>query len=303
MGTTPYKIAAAVAVAVAALATAGAAAALADEASPARAPGGPPRAQPAEGASAAQAPPVVAGAPAGGGASAPEAGAAPGAPPRVLAVSAQGAKPTGASHRHGRARPGRSVAAHAAGGTSVTIRDFSFGPSAITVHAGDTVTWVNEGHANHTATAPGLFDTGILHTGQSASQTFTHAGTFSYRCSVHPFMRAVVTVLPASATGNGTSGPAGGSGSGAPDTASGSENGASGPASGSENGASGQPAQPASAAAPAQRPTLPATGFDTREELVAGLAMLLLGGMLLAAARAARAGRVGAQDRAARRRR
>jgi hypothetical protein len=173
----------------------------------------------------------------------------------------------------------------------VTIRDFSFGPSAITVHAGDTVTWVNEGHANHTATAPGLFDTGILHAGQSASQTFTHAGTFSYRCSVHPFMRAVVTVLPASATGNGASGPA-----------SGSESGKSGTGGRSENSASGQAAQPGSAAASAQGPTLPATGFDTREELVAGLATVLLGGMLLGAARA-RAKRVGTQERAARRRR
>jgi hypothetical protein len=153
----------------------------------------------------------------------------------------------------------------------VTIKDFSFGPSTVTVHAGDTVTWVNEGPSNHTASAAG-FNTGILHTGQSASQTFTHAGTFSYRCSIHPFMRGVVIVLPAPASGGVSP--------------------SSGSAATAGTGASAPATQPAGIGA-TQGPTLPATGFDARREIVAGLAMLALGGTLLAAAGATRRIRAG----------
>jgi plastocyanin len=94
----------------------------------------------------------------------------------------------------------RSPVAGAATGASVAIKDFSFGPSTITIHAGDTVTWANRGPSNHTATAAGMFNTGVLHAGQSASHLFTRAGTFSYRCSIHPFMRGTVTVLSASSS-------------------------------------------------------------------------------------------------------
>jgi plastocyanin len=271
--TTSYKLAAGLGIALTTLATAGLA--RGEDASPARAPRVPQTSQPASGAPTAPAPPAVPAAQPGQP-SAPQ--GAP-APPRVLAVLAQAAKPKTASRHRPRTASKRSATARAAAGSSVTIRDFSFGPSAITVHAGDTVTWTNEGHANHTATAAGGFDTGILHTGQSASQTFTHTGTFSYRCSVHPFMRGVVTVLAAPVAG---AQPASGSASG--------------------TGASAQAAQPPAATA-AQGPTLPATGFDTRAELGAGLAMLALGGMLLVAARPARGRRAGApQQRTARRR-
>jgi plastocyanin len=157
-------------------------------------------------------------------------------------------------------QPKHAPLARAAAGASVTIKDFSFGPSAITIHAGDTVTWVNEGPSNHTATAPGAFNTGILHPGQSASQTFTHAGTFNYRCSIHPFMRAAVTVLPAS----GSAGTAPGSGSEA------ARNSASPPSSAKGSAISTVPGR-----------ALPATGLDTRSEMAAGLMMVLLGSTLL----------------------
>jgi LPXTG-motif cell wall-anchored protein len=152
--------------------------------------------------------------------------------------------------------------ARAAAGASVTIKDFSFGPSTITIHAGDAVTWVNEGPSNHTATAGGVFNTGVLHSGQSASLLFPHAGTFSYRCSIHPFMRGTVTVLAASS-------------SNATPSASGTQAGS--------GGAGAAPAQATgrSAASTTQGPTLPNTGFSGRGEIIAGLAMLALGTVLL----------------------
>jgi plastocyanin len=172
-----------------------------------------------------------------------------------------------AAHAYARAHPvstrPHAPLARAAADTSVTIKDFSFGPSAITIHAGDTVTWVNEGPSNHTATAAGVFNTGVLHSGQSASQVFTHAGTFSYRCSIHPFMRGTVAVLAASS-------------SSATPSASGAEAG-----SGGAGVAPAQAPGTGSAASTAQGPTLPNTGFSARGEGIAGLAMLGLGTVLL----------------------
>ena len=91
--------------------------------------------------------------------------------------------------------PGHQIA-HAASDTSVTIADFQFTPATITIHVGDTVTWINHGPSAHTATAnDGSFNTGVLQKGQSASHTFTTAGTVTYICSIHPFMHGTVVVL------------------------------------------------------------------------------------------------------------
>jgi hypothetical protein len=91
---------------------------------------------------------------------------------------------------------------------SAVIRDFSFAPSSITVTAGQTVTWTNDGPTDHTATAAdGSFDTGILHRGRSRTLTFKHTGTFAYVCSLHPNMHGTLNVK-AAATTPSSSGPA-----------------------------------------------------------------------------------------------
>ena len=79
---------------------------------------------------------------------------------------------------------------------TVAIRDFAFAPANLTINAGDTVRFVNEDNAPHTATADnGSFDTGNLNNGQSASLQFPSAGTFSYFCAVHPRMKGSITVV------------------------------------------------------------------------------------------------------------
>ena len=91
--------------------------------------------------------------------------------------------------------------AHAAADPSASIVDFSFSPSTITIHVGDTITWTNVGHQPHTATANDhSFDTGILKPGQSGSHTFTTPGTYTYFCIVHPYMHGTVIVLANAAT-------------------------------------------------------------------------------------------------------
>jgi LPXTG-motif cell wall-anchored protein len=90
------------------------------------------------------------------------------------------------------------VTAHAAGDPGVSVADFHFAPATTTIHAGDTITWSNDGPSSHTATARnGGFDTGVLKKGQSASHTFTQPGTFTYFCQIHPFMHGTIVVLAA----------------------------------------------------------------------------------------------------------
>lgn len=132
---------------------------------------------------------------------------------------AHGSTPAGRRRLHERKKAGGIVAlsvthdgkfvgglahaalARAAADVGGSIVDFSFSPSTITVHVGDTVTWTNTGQAPHTATATnGSFNTGLLHHGQSGSHTFNTAGTFSYYCAVHPYMKGTVVVLAATTT-------------------------------------------------------------------------------------------------------
>ncbi len=76
---------------------------------------------------------------------------------------------------------------------TVAIRGFEFVPSNLTVSAGDTVIWINEDDAPHTATGGG-FDTGTLNKGEQKGFRFTSGGTINYRCSIHPAMRATLTI-------------------------------------------------------------------------------------------------------------
>lgn len=81
------------------------------------------------------------------------------------------------------------------GGNTVTISNFSFAPTTLTVKVGDTVTWTNTDSVGHSAIADGgTFDTGIIAQGQTGKTTFTKAGTFTYHCSVHPSMKATIVV-------------------------------------------------------------------------------------------------------------
>ncbi|MFH1861381.1 MAG: plastocyanin/azurin family copper-binding protein [bacterium] len=77
----------------------------------------------------------------------------------------------------------------------VDIVDFSFQPQHLFVMPGTTVTWTNWDAVGHTVTDDGgIFDSGILSTGQSWSYTFASVGDFSYHCTPHPMMVAEVHV-------------------------------------------------------------------------------------------------------------
>ncbi|HEV8468796.1 MAG TPA: cupredoxin family copper-binding protein [Candidatus Limnocylindria bacterium] len=83
--------------------------------------------------------------------------------------------------------------------SAVTIQNSAFNPPSTTVRAGDAVRWTNADAFSHTSTADGgLWDTGVIRAGGSASITFTSAGTFAYHCAIHAFMKGTVIVLATS---------------------------------------------------------------------------------------------------------
>lgn len=77
---------------------------------------------------------------------------------------------------------------------AITISNFAFTPSALTVKAGTTVTWTNQDGVSHTVTSQGVFNSGVLANGQSFQHLFDTAGTFDYGCSIHPSMKGKIIV-------------------------------------------------------------------------------------------------------------
>jgi len=91
---------------------------------------------------------------------------------------------------------------------AVTIENFAFSPSSITVSVGTTVTWTNNDTVPHTATSNAgvspAFDTGTINPGGSASVTFNTPGTFGYFCAIHPQMMGTVVVTGGGGDGGTT---------------------------------------------------------------------------------------------------
>src|SRR5574338_657263 len=93
-----------------------------------------------------------------------------------------------------------------------TEAKFWYEPPVITVHVGDTVTWLNSDNEIHTVTSGegvdrgqfaqgkmegipnGYFDSGPFKPRQLWSDTFDKTGTFYYFCTIHPWMNGVVVV-------------------------------------------------------------------------------------------------------------
>jgi len=92
-----------------------------------------------------------------------------------------------------------AASAPPAGATAaIRIAGFAFGPPALTVAAGSTVTWTNDDDAPHTvAWDDGTAASGSLAKGGAPySRTFDTPGTFAYACGIHPAMKGSVTVEP-----------------------------------------------------------------------------------------------------------
>lgn len=114
----------------------------------------------------------------------------------VVAVAMVASMDWGMSSMH---RGGRDTSGDAqiSGSLDETIRveDFAFRPGNLQVPVGARVTWSNQDSAPHDATARNAdWKTGRLSRGESTSLTFDESGVFEFYCSIHPQMKARLSV-------------------------------------------------------------------------------------------------------------
>jgi plastocyanin len=70
--------------------------------------------------------------------------------------------------------------------TTITIGERAFMSAETVVPMGTMISWRNLGREQHTATSPGVWDSGLLRAQQSWSAVFAVPGTFDYVCLIHP---------------------------------------------------------------------------------------------------------------------
>jgi plastocyanin len=82
--------------------------------------------------------------------------------------------------------------------SAVTIDNFAFSPSAITVKAGTTVTWTNRDEEPHSVVSSEepMRSPTLAGKTNTFSHTFAKPGTYHYNCGIHPFMHGTVEVTP-----------------------------------------------------------------------------------------------------------
>ena len=122
----------------------------------------------------------------GGGASpSPAASGAGSTPPPSTAASLPGRPSAVASPSEA------GACAPADAGTVATVKvriaSFAYSPETVEAKVGDVIAWTNEDSAPHTATLEdGSCTTDRLATGSSGSLVFSVAGTYTYKCAIHP---------------------------------------------------------------------------------------------------------------------
>jgi plastocyanin len=88
-----------------------------------------------------------------------------------------------------------AAAATPAPTVDLNISKFAFVPKEVTIAPGTTIVWINRDETPHTVTSNNKsFASKGLDTGDKFEHTFASEGDFSYTCTIHPFMTAVVHV-------------------------------------------------------------------------------------------------------------
>ena len=78
----------------------------------------------------------------------------------------------------------------------VRVVDFAFDPGTVKARVGQKVKWEHQdaGVTHSVVALDGGFRSGELEEGDEFSHLFQRAGTFAYRCGIHPDMRGAVRV-------------------------------------------------------------------------------------------------------------
>ena len=77
----------------------------------------------------------------------------------------------------------------------VHMHNFAFAPATVHIKAGDTVEWINDDDDAHTVDSTDKsFTSGGLDTHDKYLHAFAKAGSFTYFCALHPYMKGTVIV-------------------------------------------------------------------------------------------------------------
>ena len=75
------------------------------------------------------------------------------------------------------------------------MKNVNYLQQRLQIIVGTTVEWTNNDPMPHTVTAVnGSFNSGLINPGKKYRHTFTKAGTFSFFCQPHPFMKGTIVV-------------------------------------------------------------------------------------------------------------
>jgi plastocyanin len=88
-------------------------------------------------------------------------------------------------------------------GSSAPVDNPSFDPHNLTIQEGTTVIWTNDDETLHTVTSGSpeggesatVFDSGYLTGGKKFEWKFDKEGNFAYYCTLHPFLRGIISVV------------------------------------------------------------------------------------------------------------
>jgi plastocyanin len=89
-----------------------------------------------------------------------------------------------------------SSSSSSGGGVAIKMQNIAFDPKAVTVKAGQKVTWTNDDSTDHNVTADSGAGFKSDNFGKDGTFEFTpdKAGTIKYECTIHPGMTATLTV-------------------------------------------------------------------------------------------------------------
>jgi plastocyanin len=92
--------------------------------------------------------------------------------------------------------PASTASSSSGGGVAIKLQNIAFDPKAVTVKVGQKVTWTNDDSTDHNVTADSGADFKSDNFGNGGTFEFTpnKAGTIAYECTLHPGMKATITV-------------------------------------------------------------------------------------------------------------
>jgi plastocyanin len=112
----------------------------------------------------------------------------------LLAASCSGDDDTPPAENGGSATESPSESPADGGGADLTMVDFGFSPTALSVTEGQTITVTNIGEASHTFTTDDGAVDETVGPGDSADISLTGVATGDFHCRFHPQMVGTLTV-------------------------------------------------------------------------------------------------------------